>query len=166
MWDLSPPTRDWTCTPCVGRWSPSHWTTREVPVIFVVLVVVWEVECPLMNSSKRSRFGQREEVSLHATAPGPLLSPRWLDNRAELSPVKHGVALHPQWPAIACWPPQRGVEPCARQPPHPPWPFRRGSAVNHQQLTPQRLEPSLTRREVVSHVQSSKFREHVRLSRF
>ena len=33
----------------VGRWSPSHWITREVPVIFVVLVVVWEVECPLRN---------------------------------------------------------------------------------------------------------------------
>ena len=49
MWDLSSPTRDWTRTPWVGRWSPSHWITREVPVIFVVLVVVWEVECPLRN---------------------------------------------------------------------------------------------------------------------
>ena len=49
-----------------------------------------------VNSGKGSSFGQREEVSLHATAPGPLLSPRWLDNSAELSPVKHGVALHPQ----------------------------------------------------------------------
>jgi len=31
MWDLSSPTRDWTCTPCSGRLSLNHWTTREVP---------------------------------------------------------------------------------------------------------------------------------------
>ena len=24
-------TRDWTLTPALGAWSPSHWTTREVP---------------------------------------------------------------------------------------------------------------------------------------
>ena len=27
MWDLSFPTRDRTCTPCTGRWSPNHWIT-------------------------------------------------------------------------------------------------------------------------------------------
>ena len=26
---LSSPTRDWTFTPCIGRWSVSHWTSRE-----------------------------------------------------------------------------------------------------------------------------------------
>ena len=31
MWDLSSPTRDWTHTPCIGRWSLNHWTVREVP---------------------------------------------------------------------------------------------------------------------------------------
>ena len=31
MWDLSSPTRNWTCIPFIGRWSLSHWTTREVP---------------------------------------------------------------------------------------------------------------------------------------
>ena len=31
MWDLSSPTRDRTCTPCSGRQSLNHWTTREVP---------------------------------------------------------------------------------------------------------------------------------------
>ena len=30
MWDLSSPTRDWTCTPCIGRRSLSHWTARDV----------------------------------------------------------------------------------------------------------------------------------------
>ena len=31
MWDLSSLTRDQTRTPCIGRWSLNHWTTREVP---------------------------------------------------------------------------------------------------------------------------------------
>ena len=29
--DISSQTRDWTGTPCIGRWSLNHWTTREVP---------------------------------------------------------------------------------------------------------------------------------------
>ena len=31
MWDLSFPIRDRTCTPCIGKWSLNHWTTREIP---------------------------------------------------------------------------------------------------------------------------------------
>ena len=31
MWDLSSLTRDRTHTPCIGRRSLNHWTTREVP---------------------------------------------------------------------------------------------------------------------------------------
>ena len=31
LWNLSSPTRDGICTPCLGRRSPKHWTTREVP---------------------------------------------------------------------------------------------------------------------------------------
>ena len=31
VWDLSPPTRDRTHTPCIGRRSLNHWTAREVP---------------------------------------------------------------------------------------------------------------------------------------
>ena len=31
MWDLSSLTRDRTCTPCIGKRSLNHWTTREVP---------------------------------------------------------------------------------------------------------------------------------------
>ena len=34
MWDLSSLTRDPTHTPCIGRQSLNHWTTREVPVCF------------------------------------------------------------------------------------------------------------------------------------
>ena len=31
MWELSTLTRDWTCTPCIGKWCCNHWTPREVP---------------------------------------------------------------------------------------------------------------------------------------
>ena len=31
MWDLCSLTRDWTCTPCIGRWSLNHQTTTEDP---------------------------------------------------------------------------------------------------------------------------------------
>ena len=30
-WDVSAPSRDWTCAPAVGAGSLNHWTTREVP---------------------------------------------------------------------------------------------------------------------------------------
>ena len=29
-------TRDWTCVPCIDRWIPIHWTTREVPRLFLL----------------------------------------------------------------------------------------------------------------------------------
>ena len=32
MWDLSFLTKDWTRTPCIGRWSLNHWMLREVPL--------------------------------------------------------------------------------------------------------------------------------------
>ena len=32
MWGLSSLTRNWTCTPCIGSWSPNHWIAREVPI--------------------------------------------------------------------------------------------------------------------------------------
>ena len=31
MWDLSSPTRDWTCAPYIPRRSLNHWMSREVP---------------------------------------------------------------------------------------------------------------------------------------
>ena len=35
MWDLSSLTRDQTCTSYIGRQSVNHWTTREVPRIWL-----------------------------------------------------------------------------------------------------------------------------------
>ena len=33
MWNLSSPTRDWTCFLCIGRQSLNHWTAGEVPTV-------------------------------------------------------------------------------------------------------------------------------------
>ena len=45
LWDPSSPTRDWNCTPFIGRQSLNHWTAREVPVIiyigtFILLFII------------------------------------------------------------------------------------------------------------------------------
>ena len=37
MCDLNSPTKDWTHTPCIGRWSLNPWTTRKVPGFFFFL---------------------------------------------------------------------------------------------------------------------------------
>ena len=42
MWDLSFSTRDQTHTPCIGRWSFNHWTSREVPGSVFLIMPIWE----------------------------------------------------------------------------------------------------------------------------
>ena len=37
MWDLSSPTRDQICIPCIGRWILNHWPTGEVPEILTLI---------------------------------------------------------------------------------------------------------------------------------
>ena len=39
MWHLSSLTRDQTDTPCIGRQSLNHWTTREVPTVLLPSLV-------------------------------------------------------------------------------------------------------------------------------
>ena len=47
MWDLSSLTRDWTCTPCIGRRSLNHWTAREVTRVSIS----FKFWCILQNCS-------------------------------------------------------------------------------------------------------------------
>ena len=37
MWDFSSLTKDWTCTPYIGRQSLNHWTASKVPRIKIKL---------------------------------------------------------------------------------------------------------------------------------
>ena len=55
MWDLSSPTRDWTCVPCFGRLSLNHWATKEAPFHPLykdswLWVVIWSYK---FSSSRR-----------------------------------------------------------------------------------------------------------------
>jgi len=40
MWNLSSPTRDQTCVPCIARHILNHWTTREVLRAIAVITVL------------------------------------------------------------------------------------------------------------------------------
>ena len=40
MWNLSSSARDWTCAPCNGRQNFNHWTAKEVPIQFLISVIV------------------------------------------------------------------------------------------------------------------------------
>ena len=39
--DLSSPTRNWTCTSCIGRQNLNHWTTREAPDLILKSLILF-----------------------------------------------------------------------------------------------------------------------------
>ena len=41
MWDLSPTTKDWTHSPCIGRQNLNHWTARKSIIFCFVFVFVF-----------------------------------------------------------------------------------------------------------------------------
>ena len=46
MFDLSSPTRDQTCAPCIGSWSLNHWTTKKAPwflLLSILLIRTWDL---------------------------------------------------------------------------------------------------------------------------
>ena len=65
-WNSSSSTRDWTHTPCIGRWSFNHWITRAVPVL--------SFSCEL--TSKIPNVLQRKTGSESIQAPQCPLQPR------------------------------------------------------------------------------------------
>ena len=55
MWDLSSPTRNRTCVPCIGKWILNQWTTREVPRItffYRSLMLKYSPICTLLSLMK------------------------------------------------------------------------------------------------------------------
>ena len=70
VWDLSSPSRDRTPTPCIRRWSLSHWTTREVPKVHIILrgrAVLWQWALSHLQ-------GSRAGVSVLVSAVFPIRS--------------------------------------------------------------------------------------------
>ena len=83
MWVPSTPTRDWTHIFCIGRWSFSHWTAREVPYPHFKGEKTEEVKAewtsPVSTSNKVMELGFLPPNSrLHLTSflsGSPLTSP-------------------------------------------------------------------------------------------
>ena len=72
MWNLSSLTRDQTQDPCIGRWILNHWTTREIPIayflilntsiemhLYVVDVTVLKNKCLVLDYFSRTECLQR-----------------------------------------------------------------------------------------------------------
>ena len=83
MWDLSSPTRDRTCNPCIGRRSLKHWTVREVPKLGVpetkglpIQVHVQDLQCGVKAISKLLALGDLSLV--HQRNHYPFSSYRFL----------------------------------------------------------------------------------------
>ena len=56
MCDLSSLTRDWTCAACAGRWSPNHWSAREVSRQYSKGVISPQSKCFYLKVSRFSRL--------------------------------------------------------------------------------------------------------------
>ena len=50
MWDLSSPIRNWTRVPCVGRWIPNHYTTKEVAFLSFISLFLLPLPFLLFSS--------------------------------------------------------------------------------------------------------------------
>ena len=50
------PTRNQTLIPCITRWIPNHWTTREVPVPFLLHSLITVPKVPLVTLSPSFPF--------------------------------------------------------------------------------------------------------------
>ena len=57
MWNPSSLTRDQTCTPCTGKRSRNHWTTREVPCL-ICSSFQDDLEATNQDISKRHSLGR------------------------------------------------------------------------------------------------------------
>ena len=71
MQDLSSLTRDWSCTPCIGRQSLNHWTAKEVPIALClfkrrVAMNFWlEEVCPNSRCPDSTLPNVRTALHLH-----------------------------------------------------------------------------------------------------
>ena len=83
MWDLCSLTRDWTCNPCIGRWSLNHWRTGEVPSMILNetklclslgMILFWRAEPPPLTQQDFS-LGLRAATVFQEITKEPL--PKW-----------------------------------------------------------------------------------------
>ena len=111
MWNLSSPTRDWTHTRCIGRWSLNHWTIREILICIYLIAAAAAAKshqsCPtLCNPIDGSPPGSpvpgfsRQEHWSGLPFPSPMYeSEMWKWSCSAVSDSSHGLQptrlLHP-----------------------------------------------------------------------
>ena len=56
IWDLCSPSKNQTCSPCIGRQNLNHWTAREVPDIFLYRIILdfWYQLIPCLSALGRA----------------------------------------------------------------------------------------------------------------
>ena len=97
MWDLSSPTRDWTCTLRIGRWTINLWTAKEVPVMHILYVINHSLlflhSYPCHKGYKRIvfhlLFKAREKIMILKIAF--IISLRWKEQMGELCEMGFSV---------------------------------------------------------------------------
>ena len=102
-WDLSSPIWDQTLTPCIGRWSLHHWTTREVPQISFLItfsplsisVTYWNLNTAGTAGTPSKHAQPVSHVQLFAT-PQPV---------ACQAPPSIGLSQQEYWSGLPCPPP-------------------------------------------------------------
>ena len=71
--DLTSPTSDQQCTPCIGRQSLNHWITREVPsLVHFLLSSMWSESAMTPTTWLKPLFSQPPRNS---SVPGRVVAP-------------------------------------------------------------------------------------------
>ena len=91
-------TRDRTCVPCVGRWIPNHWTTREVPILSI-----FSLPCSFIHLLLQQTFIQRARHHPGCGETEVSLFIAWWKttrdvNRWFPASLEHGEGPHPGGP--------------------------------------------------------------------
>ena len=76
-------TRDWTWAPCIGSWSFSHWTTREVPhVVFFLTLHLGRIITPTFKERGQSWLEDRVGWRTLCGQAGERVSSIWISKAA------------------------------------------------------------------------------------
>ena len=89
MWDLSSLTRDQTCTPCNGRPSLNHWTSREVTGKVIFQRVRTELTEKCHDGCCHCCAIAKSHLVWDTTAPAP--GDRWGEHKRPWDAVKDSI---------------------------------------------------------------------------
>ena len=99
-------TKDWTPVLCIGGWSLSHWTTREIPYL-LFLISCWVLRASLVAQSVKNLpamqetwvqfLGQEDPLEKEMATCSSILTWRIPMDRGAWQATVHGVAMSRTW---------------------------------------------------------------------